>query len=217
MFITTLSENPRYFFAVVITIVISIVLHELSHGIAAIWLGDRTPIEQDRMTLSPLVHMGVFSIVCMLLAGIAWGAMPVDRSRLRGKYAEAIVAAAGPLCNVILALLALTALGLWMRFGRRSPDELSQAAINGMFLLRVFGGINVVLALFNLIPLPPLDGSRILGNLSRSFDETVNGMFERSPATAMQFSVLGFLVIGRLISPAAWRLSSQYLQFVNGS
>ena len=69
MFIEQLSKDPRFFFAMLITIVVSICLHELAHGFAAIWLGDRTPIESGHMTLSPFVHMGVVSLICLLLAG----------------------------------------------------------------------------------------------------------------------------------------------------
>src|SRR5678815_2328722 len=99
MFIQMLQSNPRLYFAVVLALVVSICLHELAHGIVAVKHGDRTPIEQDRITLNPLVHMGVLSLVVLLIAGMAWGSMPIDRARLRGRYAEAHVALAGPLMN----------------------------------------------------------------------------------------------------------------------
>src|SRR4051794_8117784 len=105
MFFEELQKDPRFFMAVVITVVVSICIHELSHGFMAIALGDRTPIESGHMTLNPAVHMGVFSVLCLLTAGIAWGSMPVDPTRLRGRYADALVAAAGPASNVVLALL----------------------------------------------------------------------------------------------------------------
>ena len=73
MFIEQLSTDPQYFFAVCITVVLSVCLHELAHGIVAIWLGDRTPIETGHMTLNPAVHMGWMSLVLLLVAGIAWG------------------------------------------------------------------------------------------------------------------------------------------------
>src|SRR5690242_8274392 len=116
MFLESLQSNPRFFMAVVITVVVSICLHELCHGIVAIWCGDRTPIERGHMTLNPAVHMGVFSVICLLLAGIAWGSMPINPRRMRGKYAPALVSAAGPACNILLSVLALLSVGLWDRF-----------------------------------------------------------------------------------------------------
>ena len=114
LFIQTLLSNPLFYLCVVVTVIVSIILHELAHGLAAIKLGDKTPIHTGHMTLDPLVHMGPFSIVILLVVGIAWGLMPIDPTRLRGKYAEAIVAVAGPLTNLILAAIALTALGIWI-------------------------------------------------------------------------------------------------------
>lgn len=217
MFIENLGSNPRYFFAVVITVVISICLHELAHGIVAIWLGDDTPIVTGHMTLNPLVHMGPFSILALLLMGIAWGQMPVDRSRLRGRYAEAFVAAAGPFCNVLIAIVSLTALGLWIRFGDAASDELSTTATNARNLLSTFGVFNVVLALFNLIPLPPLDGSRILANLSRWYDDKLNILMGYGGGAVMMITLVVFLTVGRFLFPLSDTIAVQYLRAVVGS
>ena len=216
MFIEQLQKDPRFFFAMLITIVVSICLHELAHGFAAIWLGDRTPIESGHMTLSPIVHMGIASLICLLLAGIAWGAMPVNPSRQRGKYAQAIVAAAGPAMNILLAILALTSLGLWMRFDTRPVSELSEPLVNLQYLLRVFGWANVLLALFNLIPLPPLDGSRILANFSEGYGRLLSGLLAYSPMAILQISVLVFSIAGTAISPVAGKLAFGYLSLVRG-
>lgn len=216
MFIEQLSKDPRFFFAMLITIVVSICLHELAHGFAAIWLGDRTPIESGHMTLSPFVHMGVVSLICLLLAGIAWGAMPIDPRRQRGKYAQAIVAAAGPAMNVFLGLIALTSLGLWMRFGNGTNVELSPPLQNLHYLLWIFGWANLLLALFNLIPLPPLDGSRILANFSQSYSGILDKLLSYSPITVVQISVLVFSVAGKVISPIAEHLAVRILWWVAG-
>ncbi len=155
-----------FFFAAVITVVISITLHELAHGWAAIRLGDDTPIRTGHMTGNPLVHMGPFSLVALLMIGIAWGQMPIDPTRMRGKYAEALVAFAGPATNFILGFVALTGLGLWYRFGGPIDTQLEE---NIEILLNAFGGINILLGVFNLMPVPPLDGSHILANFSRGY------------------------------------------------
>jgi len=155
-----------YFFSVVISVVISITLHELAHGWAAIRLGDQTPIRSGHMTGNPLVHMGPFSIAALMIAGIAWGQMPIDPTRLKGKYAEAWVAFAGPATNFMLSLIALTGLGLWWRLGTFTDSTVQHNAVS---FLMAFGGINALLGVFNLFPVPPLDGSHILSNLNRKY------------------------------------------------
>jgi Zn-dependent protease len=155
-----------FFFSVVISVVISITLHELAHGWAAIRQGDDTPIRTGHMTGNPLIHMGPFSIAALMIAGIAWGQMPIDPTRLRGKYAEAWVAFAGPAMNFLLSFVALTGLGLWLRFGGYNDTQVQHNAVN---FLSTFGGINAVLGVFNLFPVPPLDGSHIVANLNRKY------------------------------------------------
>lgn len=169
LFITNLFEPQTRFFylAWVLTIVVSIVLHELAHGIAAIRLGDDTPIRQQRMTLSPLVHLGPFSLAALLLMGLAWGRMPIDPSRLRGRHGEAKVALAGPATNIALGAAALTALALLMRFDVLDREVNWMANLSE--LLWVFGVANWVLFVFNMMPAPPLDGAHVLASFHRGF------------------------------------------------
>ena len=92
-------------------VIFSIVLHELSHGWAALWQGDDTPRRLGHMTANPIVHMGGLSLLVFALIGIAWGVMPTDPSRYRwGRRGRVFVAAAGPAMNVALSLIALTTL-----------------------------------------------------------------------------------------------------------
>jgi Zn-dependent protease len=212
MFILYLQKNPPLFFAVVITVVVSICVHELAHGLVAIRLGDRTPIERGHMTLNPAVHMGVVSVVALLLTGIAWGQMPIDPTRLRGRYGEALVAIAGPLANVLLALLALTALGLWIRHDDAFPR--GTPAGNLQFLLSVFGSVNVSLALFNLIPIPPLDGWRVLENFSSGYKRVME-QFSATGATVVLF-IVAFAVAGKVTGPAAVAAKVFWVNFVSG-
>ncbi len=193
LFINHLSTDPFFFFAVVLTVVISIVLHELAHGWAAIRCGDDTPIHLNRMTGNPLVHMGPFSIMALLIAGIAWGQMPVDRTRLRGRYAEAFVAAAGPATNLLLAGVALTALAIWLRFG--TIDGSDQIQVNAGKFFFLFGATNVMLCLFNLFPVPPLDGSSILANFNRSYANLI-----RDPSKQPMFFI-AFVVVFAVAGP----------------
>lgn len=168
MFIESISTNPAYFVYVVVTMVLSVVLHELAHGWAAIWQGDRTPIETGHMTIDPRVHMGAISLIMLALMGMCYGAMPVDPTRFRSRYGDALVSAAGPLMNLLLAFLALTGLSIW-QVAARDSSEMSEVSGNLLQFLWVFGVSNVALFLFNLIPVPPLDGARVLANLNKGF------------------------------------------------
>ncbi len=147
----------------IVWVIGSIVLHELGHGVAALWEGDTTPRDSGHMTLNPLVHMGWVSLIVFLIFGIAWGMMPVSPSRFRhGRRGWSIVAAAGPAVNLLLALLCIAACGIVIRFGPHTEPL--------AFNLRVFlisgAWLNLYLMLFNLMPLPPLDGAAILSGLS---------------------------------------------------
>jgi Zn-dependent protease len=213
MFIENAVKDQKYFLAVVITVVVSICIHELAHGVVAVWRGDRTPIESGHMTLNPAVHMGLFSVVALLLAGIAWGAMPINPSRMRGRFAEAMVAVAGPVSNVLLALLALVTLGLW---GRHDGYYLPEGTRPGNFqyFLLIFGFVNFNLALFNLIPIPPLDGARILENFSDGYKRIAEHL-TMSGASMMVFLV-AFSAAGKVTGPAAGRMARAVLHAVSG-
>lgn len=191
-------DGRFYYVAWVACVVISIILHELGHGIAALKLGDTTPKDLNRMTLSPLVHMGPFSIVVLLVTGIAWGAMPINPSRLRGKYGEANVAASGPAVNVLLAILALVAAVVWLRITGDLPKD-NTPAKNAFDMAWMFASLNVVLVVFNLLPAPPLDGSHILANFHRGYANLISSESFR-PVALLPF-ILAFLLIGQLIDP----------------
>lgn len=156
---------PDIFQAVVtITVVIfSIVLHEVAHGYAANALGDPTARLQGRLTLNPISHLDIFGSILVpaitwLSGGFIFGwakPVPYNLYNLKaGKFSEAYVAAAGPATNILLALL----FGLLIRFGQGTlPDALLMVSITVVVA-------NLALAVFNLIPVPPLDGSKILAS-----------------------------------------------------
>lgn len=173
------------FFAWVLVVVVSITLHELAHGWAALRRGDDTPVRAGHMTLNPLVHMGPFSIAALLIAGLAWGQMPIDPTRMRGRYAEADVAAAGPGVNVMLAVVGAIGVGLMERFGWVGDAGWSY---NLWQLLHVMAVANAFLAVFNLMPAPPLDGSRILA--------CVNDRYARFIGDPSNGGVVMFMFIG---------------------
>ena len=214
LFIESLQSNPPYFFAVLITVVISIVLHELAHGYAAIKLGDDTPIVTGHMTLNPLVHMGGFSLILLAIAGIAFGAMPVNRNRLRGRYGEAIMAAAGPATNVLLAVLTLAAVSLWDRFDHTAMADWTPVATNGRYLLVIFGMTNLLLAMFNILPVPPLDGGWIAANIFPAYRRVLSQDLARGITSALFLAV--FLGGGTFLSRAAFNGTERFYTAVSG-
>jgi Zn-dependent protease len=205
MFINELHDNPRYFCAWCITVIVSICIHELSHGIVAIWRGDRTPIETGHMTVNPVVHMGLMSFVLLLVAGIAWGSMPVDPRRLRGRYSPALVALAGPASNFLMAAIALAAFSIY------TPAPLADEPPM-QFLLWIFGYVNIALGIFNLIPIPPLDGSRVMANLSNDYARLVVSLRANGGSTVI--FLLIFFFAGDYLFPAAGNVANWYLHLL---
>lgn len=139
-------------------LILSVVVHEVSHGYTADKLGDPTARLAGRLTLNPIKHldlMGSFIIpvITYSLGGFIFGwakPVPYNPYNIREKWGEAAVAAAGPASNFVLALI----FGLILRFGSFDP------VVNTALALIVF--INILLGIFNLVPIPPLDGSKIL-------------------------------------------------------
>lgn len=214
MFFQLLQTDPAQYFTIAVAVIISITLHELAHGWTAVWLGDRTPIEMDRLTPNPLVHMGMFSILMVFLFGIGWGAMPVDPTRLRGRYGDAIVSAAGPAMNVLIAFVSLTLIGTWARM---DPEiRINDSIGNTLYgVLAVVGTLNILLALFNLFPIPPLDGSRILANLlpayrDWAFTPTMIGVWQA-------VFIAAFFVVGGVLFPIAATITRKYLLFLQSA
>jgi Zn-dependent protease len=212
MFIEYASTDLPYFISVVVTVIVSIILHELAHGVVAVRLGDETPRELGHLTLNPLVHMPPFAIVTLLLAGIAWGSMPINPSRLRGRFGEALVSLAGPATNLLLAAIALTTLALWQRATPPDPDPARQV-MNTWEFLRVFGTINLALCVFNLLPVPPLDGSHILANFNRGYRNFINDPNSQSLAVGL---FIGAFILSRYLFRFTGRVATDYIDLLNG-
>jgi len=191
MFIDHLSSNPHFYVYVVVTMVLSVVMHELAHGWAAIWQGDRTPIDLGHMTIDPRVHMGALSLLMLVFCGICYGAMPVNPRRFRSRYGHAWVSLAGPLMNLMLALLALTGLAAW-RLAAHAVTLQNTTNSNLQEFLWVFGYCNIALCVFNLIPIPPLDGSSILANLNKGYARLIERV--RDPRVNM-FALLVVITV----------------------
>lgn len=181
-----------------IILVFSVVIHEVSHGIAALWQGDPTAKLSGRLTLNPIPHIDplgsiIIPIICALLPGgmmLGWAKpVPFNPYNLRNrKWGEAIVAFAGPLSNIIIAIL----LGLFIRF--------YGLAINSQLLelLAIAVLTNIVLAVFNLVPLPPLDGSKILYSL---FPEKMGRFLKLNERYGIILTLIFIIAFVQLLDP----------------
>lgn len=203
--------GPIYLVAWVFWIIFSIVLHELGHGWAAISRGDTTPIELGHMTWNPVVHMGRMSLIMFAMVGIAWGAMPVSPSRFHGRFADAYVSAAGPAMNLLLFVLCFIGGVLHMRF---APDASEGFSHNLWVFLKLGAMLNLALMLFNLLPVPPLDGSTILGDFWPRYHEIVRT--EKGQMLTFIAFVVVFMYAGGKIFGFAATFTTQAMIHVAG-
>ena len=159
-----LLTNPLQFIAVILMLIVplllSITFHEWSHGYVAYKFGDPTPKMHGRLTLNPFAHLDPLGTLMLFLVGIGWAKpVPIDILNIPDKTKQMLVALAGPMSNILLAIifsiiLAIITISNESTFNSAFP--MLSMTIN--LIIR----INLILALFNLIPIPPLDGSRVI-------------------------------------------------------
>jgi Zn-dependent protease len=152
--------SPATIIIFLIALVVAITIHEFSHAFMAYRLGDPTAKVHGRMTLNPLAHLDPIGTIMILFVGFGWGKpVPFDPFNLRNpKRDSALISLAGPLSNVLLALFLV---GLfWIGIFARIPTLLTISQI-----IQPIVFLNLVLAIFNLLPIHPLDGFKILGGI----------------------------------------------------
>lgn len=177
-------------------ILLALTVHEFSHGYVAYLIGDSTAKNNGRLTLNPIAHIDPLGFLMLMFAGFGW-AKPVpvnpylfDIDRRKGTL---MVSLAGPASNIIMAILLTLVFGLFLRFTGIYNQVVQQLFVSAI-------SINLVLAVFNLFPIPPLDGSKILMSLFPSrFEQTFHEMERYS--FILLLALLFFGVIRRILFP----------------
>ena len=184
-------------------VIIAITFHEFAHAFAADRLGDTTPRNQGRLTLNPLAHLDPFGFILMIFAHIGWG-KPVQvnpnnfNSNKSKGFCESMISLAGPLMNFFLAIVSCVAFILLGTFAGGFIDTAIGTWL--LYFLNLLMTVNIGLGVFNLIPLPPLDGEKIFRNLLPH--KARIWLLENYQTLSMVFMILwffGFLEI--IVSP----------------
>jgi Zn-dependent protease len=183
-----------------VPLILSLAVHEFAHAWSAYRLGDDTAARAGRLTLNPFAHADLLGTIILPLLGVPFGwakPVPVDprkfRSDVRMGTGMAITASAGPIANIVLAVSVTTLFALLARFAPRFLQ--AENGVQELLVTAIF--LNVNLALFNLIPIPPLDGSRIVDGL---MPFRLRPQWERLMAFSPFLLIAVFLFAGRIIS-----------------
>lgn len=186
-----LFEQPGAFFAIVFAFVVSVTVHEFAHAFAATSLGDPTARNLGRLTLNPLSHIDPMGFILVLFIGFGWGKpVPFNPLNLKNqRWGPGFISAAGPMTNIVLILISAAALRI---FG---PGFGAENLL--VFFLIFMVQLNLILAVFNFIPIPPLDGSKILfGFLPSRFAHWQITMERVGPLILFGIIILDYLMPG---------------------
>lgn len=210
-------------------IILALTFHEFAHALAAYRFGDPTAKDAGRLTLNPLRHLDPIGTLMLIIAGFGWAKpVPINPYYFQGRRNRKIIAVsvAGPLMNLLEAILGAAVLALLVHLAyRQGGMTLSGVGNYAVNFLIYFVQINVVLAVFNLIPIPPLDGSKILAGLLPP--DKMNLLFALERNGFLILLLLMFLpdllglvglpridVLGYIITkPANWLLNGMFSLF----
>jgi len=180
-----LIKNPVAFFLLAIPVLYSIIIHELAHGWIAYRMGDPTAKQAGRLSLNPLKHLDPVGTLMLFIFGFGWAKpVPINLAYVRDmRKGLILVSSAGIIANIVVAFVAF----LLLRIISPSAEAIG-------LLLHYLAQINIILAAFNLIPIPPLDGSKVLmGFMSERFQY----LFSRLEPYGL-FIIIALLYIGAL-------------------
>lgn len=176
-----LFKNPPVFFLLTIPLLYSVILHEISHGWVAYLFGDDTAKRTGRLSLNPLKHLDPIGTLALFIIGFGWAKpVPVVYSNIKNfRLGIVCVSLAGCVTNILIAVISI----LLLQFGPINANPMAAT------VLIVTAKINIILGAFNLIPIPPLDGSRILLGI----------LPERAQAVLVKLEPYGLLILFALL------------------
>lgn len=201
IFLFTLFRDPLHFFMVLVAVAFSVCLHEYFHARTAYFFGDHTAANQGHLTLNPLRQMGLYSIIMLVLLGICWGQVPVNPYilRQRSRWAYPLTSFAGPFANLLLFVLALVLYIVFIVF-------LGENGLGPLEFTFILGIYNFTLFVFNLLPVPGLDGWNILAYFCPKIN-SVNSEFAKGAMLLLILLVFFFVsylfLVGGLIMTVA--------------
>lgn len=176
-------------------LILALTFHELSHGAMALALGDSTAKRDGRLSLNPIKHIDPIGLLCILVIGFGWAKpVMVNPYNLRHpKTGMAFIALAGPFSNFIMALLCLLTIVPVVYFFPFAPNFVFDAAMT-------FASLNIMLGVFNLLPIPPLDGSKVIAGILP--DSLYNRLPNPGPISMIILMVLALSgLLGRILMP----------------
>jgi Zn-dependent protease len=210
-----LNLSPSLLFSRIVTLIVALTVHEFAHAFVSYRFGDTTARDAGRLTLNPLKHLDPIGSLMLLVAGFGWAKpVPINPYALRRRADSAVMwgSLAGPASNLLMAILA----GLVLRL-RIFP----WVATTGMLpspaeFLFTFMTINLVLMLFNLIPLSPLDGEKVLGNLlPKSWSDSFASIQRYGPILLLVLlfvlPMVGIDIISWIMTPALTQIQKVIL------
>jgi Zn-dependent protease len=212
MLIELLRDEPLTFFLVVGILIFSLTLHELGHALSASWSGDQTARMMGRLSLNPFRHLDPWGSLLLLFAGFGWARpVPIDPRNFRNyRLGLFVVSIAGIVVNLAIALLCVLLL--------RSLDALGMIATGGTLTdaLLYAAAINVTLAVFNLLPVPPLDGSKIVQSLLPLRWHPFIWRLEANPNYAMVMLLLFLTVLRAPVGQLIRWVQSEFFKLTLG-
>ncbi len=204
-----LGLDPTTLLVRVITLVIAFTIHEFSHAWVATMFGDNTPSAAGRLTLNPIKHLDVLGSLLLLVAGFGWAKpVPINPYNMRSRSGVMWTSLAGPFSNFLMAIIAAIPL-------RLGVNHIGGSSFLGIFLEN-FMLINLVLMLFNLIPIAPLDGEKIAEYVwPPAWGRVLEKLSRYGPVILMLLVLLGsfgsFNVLGAVINPPMVNLANLLL------